>query len=1052
MSADKASIEAFKEKTFVQKRLLLSCNMCKKHKIKCDKEMPQCQSCFKKGVPCLSVCPSTQREVPRSYLLYLEDLLCVYAKKLGEYGIDCDKLKSNFPTNSEDPPVNVDVYRERFTEANEVFNSEDRYIKRVAKVDSDPDDAKQIILDNDDSNGKRAFEETNKENNSSSIIKEPKKIRKNNEGGQFIVESVALTPSNSNISKSNILESFQSTTSMNKSGSIIHSNLTEISTKPHNQKEHDLLSTNITSIVSEIRADPSSTERINNNEIKTYLGDSSGIPFAKLMLTAINFQNEPDNTDYEEDEVFKNSMHTNAKDDPLQPVEIPIVEDNVNSLYLPSFNEAEKLIRTFFNRMNPQYPIFDFSMFHKLYFMPLYGDDQKLRCYIKPKKQTSNSQNNVENEEDSENSISPLDTDQNVKFAEEFYERNDQQKVNDSKLPICFTLHLEKSYCHFIETLKSKYPNSSLHYLLEDEKYKGKVIPLKLLLDTASNNFLDKNFFESELPAVYKKALFFTNMVMSLGSCSEVLLNGTMHCITLKKRAMKWMKAVLNDESSESFEEHVSRSVIDESVILQQIRLQFGKLESLSGLLLLTSFSMCVPSIPTVWYSIGIPLRLIIDLGLHNEKYNNELLASVLANSTPCLTDELKSSAEFLIDLRRRLFWTTYSMDRQLALYFGRPVSLPDESISLFMISYKPPRSMKYDSFSIHTRIITVAMIEIRKLQSELLGVMYAPKSQLPREFDTLDSWKKNFDKKLNKWYSERVPKKLHVIGYMQFKREFFRINLYHTKTMLNGISPRCDITHSDDELEKLYSSTKKMIYQYYRLWISKSLNYTWIACHNLFMCSMTFLYTRYKKNDIESLDETCADVLTIIKALMGTCEAAPNCYKSIKVLARAVKKLIISNKNRRPKASDDSPVSITMSTAESVETDPELQLFFDKLLNDNDVAVDQPLVSKVSTTNDNSGDSKPDISDEVESIWGLDDEYKSRATQLETANSNLSNKNIGEEQRIYDMLYTHVNKPNIGDWVSYMLSPQNVENDRSNSTNGLKNLTKDLDKTDGEL
>ncbi|OBA16128.1 A Ppr1-Dna Complex: Dna recognition By proteins containing A Zn2cys6 binuclear cluster, partial [Hanseniaspora valbyensis NRRL Y-1626] len=79
-----------------------SCNNCKKHKIKCDKEMPQCKSCFKKGVPCLSACPSTQREVPRSYLLYLEDLLYVYSKKLRELGVDCDELKSNFPTTSMD--------------------------------------------------------------------------------------------------------------------------------------------------------------------------------------------------------------------------------------------------------------------------------------------------------------------------------------------------------------------------------------------------------------------------------------------------------------------------------------------------------------------------------------------------------------------------------------------------------------------------------------------------------------------------------------------------------------------------------------------------------------------------------------------------------------------------------------------------------------------------------------------------------------------------------------------------------------------------------------
>ncbi|KAL6925706.1 hypothetical protein ACO0SA_000307 [Hanseniaspora valbyensis] len=1045
MSSEKNIEESFKEKTFVQKRLLLSCNNCKKHKIKCDKEMPQCKSCFKKGVPCLSACPSTQREVPRSYLLYLEDLLYVYSKKLRELGVDCDELKSNFPTTSMDPCVNVDIYRERFTEENKLFNNENRYIKRASQLDFSLGE-----LNNDSkTNLKRSFSSMNDDNKNVSIIKDMKKNKNNQDESQFKLEAVELTPSNSNISKSNILESFHSTTSMAKSSSLSHSNLAEVTKKSVITSQVNLLPSNITPVISNIRSRVNANEKPNGNEIKTYLGDSSGVPFAKLMLTAINFQNESENTDFDEDETVKGNLLANTKDDIIKPVEIPIVEDNVNSLYLPSFEEAEKLISAYFNKMNPQYPILEFSMFYNLYFKPLYGTDKILKKYQKMKKPAADTQNNSKKFKDleKENSLSPIDSDQKINNENETLPTTEQSEdIDDSSLPYCCKIRPDKSYSDFIELLKNKYANTDLYDLLINQKYKERIVPLKNILKTLSNVDPNSGLFESniELPNIYKKALFFTNLVMSLGSCSEVLLNGTLHCITLKKRAMKWMKIVLNEPSSEVFEEYESHNLLDKSSELHQIIMQFRKLESLSGLLLLSSFSMCIPSIPTVWYSIGIPLRLVIDLGLHNEKYNNELLSLVLTSETPQLVNELKNNIDFVVDFRSRLFWTTYSMDRQLALYFGRPVSLPDESISLHMVSSNPPRPIKHDSFSIHTRIIAIAMMEIRKLQSELLTVMYAPRSQLPREFETLDDWRKNFDKRLNKWYSDKVPKKLTKIGNIQFKREFFRINFYHTKTMLNGISPRCDTPNTDEKLDKLYNSTKNMIYQYHRLWLSKSLNYTWIACHNLFMCTMTFLYTRYKKNDYESLDETCNDVLNIIKAFIGTCEAAPNCYKTIKVLSRAVKRLIVRTKKNITNKIQESPVNVTMRREESADTDPELQLFFDKLLDDNDKFVShQPLVNPDDAGKNVGTHSKQNTSEDSESIWGLDDEYKTTSSFIHPLYSSSDNNNFSEEQRIYDMLYSHANKMNVGEWASYMLSSQDNENNASVGNLELNHISK---------
>lgn len=74
---------------------------------------------------------------------------------------------------------------------------------------------------------------------------------------------------------------------------------------------------------------------------KTYLGDSSGIPFAKLMLTAIKFQNDLDFTDGEDCDNLRDIMSENCNDSGVHDTEIPVVEDNVDRFTLPSVKEAQ---------------------------------------------------------------------------------------------------------------------------------------------------------------------------------------------------------------------------------------------------------------------------------------------------------------------------------------------------------------------------------------------------------------------------------------------------------------------------------------------------------------------------------------------------------------------------------------------------------------------------------------------------------------------------------------------------------------------------------------
>ncbi|CAI8506603.1 unnamed protein product [Hanseniaspora opuntiae] len=961
------------------KRLILACHMCKKQKIKCDKEMPQCGSCFKKGIPCLSTCPGTQRQVPRSYIMYLEDLLFTYSEKLESLGVDVEQIKGNFPGSYHDAPVNVDLYRERFDDNNEPIKSEKKYIKRLSSVrGSSEADAYEEKLKSTSMPVKRDVQHINTVSEQSSIIKKLKSD-KNVENGVPSFESITLTPSNSNISKNNIMESYENATAMKQSESM-HSSLPEYNLTSNLKNETSNFNTNISQKVSDSRRH--SRSKNSSNVSKTYLGDSSGIPFAKLMLTAIKFQNDLDFTDGEDCDNLRDIMSENCNDSGVHDTEIPVVEDNVDRFTLPSVKEAQKLLKCYFHYFNPQYPIFEFSLFYNRFYKPLFGADQHFHM--------------LDNQGEP-----PLEA--------------------DATLPYCFKVIPDEKYQVFIEKVRQKVDLGD--YYTNFKEYKDgmpHIIPFTAIIDRCKSNKVSLNIFHNEfdLPQVYRRALFFYNLAASLGSCSKVLINRTVHAITLKKRAMFWIKDVLDDT-------HFNSDTEDSFNIIKE---HYLKLESLSAMLLLSIFAMCLPSIPSVWYSLGMPLRMLVDLGLHNEKYNSELLFQAHAVQSSNGDKEIVNSVELLIDNRRRLFWSTYSMDRQLALYFGRPTSIGDEYLSCQMISYRSLKLFKFDEFSSCTRIISVAMMGIRRLQSELLNVMYASSGQVPKEFENLEHWKVDFERRLNKWYNKRVPKNFGSSDSIKFKKEFFRINFHHTKTMLNGISPRDSGVHTIKELDKLRNSTSNMIFQYKRLWVSKSLNYTWIACHNLFMCSMTYLYSLYKLEDLEDLDKTIGNVLTIMKSFIGTCEAAPNCYKSINVLSKAIKKLILKGK-QQSNLNNNEP-AITVAKTESEATDADLKMFFDLVLNADDFDKDIE-----ANANPDLGGLQENASEEFDLSWGLDSEHKYNANTENYFGKLKGDSFVSEDRKIYDMLYFHANNITTRDLGGFILNTDNTGNERNNSS-----------------
>ena len=104
-------------------------------------------------------------------------------------------------------------------------------------------------------------------------------------------------------------------------------------------------------------------------------------------------------------------------------------------------------------------------------------------------------------------------------------------------------------------------------------------------------------------------------------------------------------------------EQHYNASnvYIDEVLQLHDIR-------SVQVLLLLAIYSLRSPKSPGAWSFIGLAMRLSIDLGFHRRG------RATVDNPG-------------MLEMRKRVFWSCYCLDRQISIILGRPFAVSDRDI-----------------------------------------------------------------------------------------------------------------------------------------------------------------------------------------------------------------------------------------------------------------------------------------------------------------------------------------------------------------------------------
>ncbi|KAG5999671.1 hypothetical protein E4U43_001929 [Claviceps pusilla] len=466
----------------------------------------------------------------------------------------------------------------------------------------------------------------------------------------------------------------------------------------------------------------------------------------------------------------------------------------------------------------------------------------------------------------------------------------------------------------------------------------------------------DKAYGSGAAQGLTAQELYMMNMVFAIGS-------GVILGEPIKTSASVHPGLSLNRSKStcQPEEYHASAAVHLEECLSTND----GYLEVLQAVLLLANFALLRPVPPGLWYITGVAVRLAVDLGLHHEDVLDvevEVVppeTSAGSRGTSQASQMREDSAQdrgrrlWIRDLRRRLWWCTYTFDRLVSTCVGRPFGVSDEIITTELPSLlddefitrrgfeEPPDGVHHPSY----KRVAHHYFRLRLLQSEILQVLQYNQAQLARatnrspdkiyselrphlpcpflvQFDSFRSWRMDVDGRLFRWKTSAPTREETGVA---FATEFFELNYWQAIILLyrqslsvpavfeGEYNPSDEVNSpsaftaelGEDEdyvCLKVAEAGQKILRIYRQLHLGGLVSYTYLSTHHLFMAGISYLYAIWHSALVRSrltMDEVDFTVLaakSVFSDMMEKCPPAETCRDAFDRTARATMKMASSN------------------------------------------------------------------------------------------------------------------------------------------------------------
>lgn len=392
--------------------------------------------------------------------------------------------------------------------------------------------------------------------------------------------------------------------------------------------------------------------------------------------------------------------------------------------------------------------------------------------------------------------------------------------------------------------------------------------------------FLDWNFIERCFDSVVKEKkndtipLFFIFMVFAISSQIQDVARNKISSSYTKSY---YLKAFENIEK-----------------VIEPVNLY-----TVQAYLLMAVFSQKMPDGVGCWQTVGMAIRTAVVLGLHRKPYHKK--------NEPFSTEE-----SLLQDLKSRIFWSAYGIERINGLVLGRPFSISD-------IDIDAPFPLDNNN---EVRI-ACHVIKLRRIQSSIYTFIYKP-IQLVDTPEDLDATRVEIMLELNEWMST-FPYKDNANS--TFETNNWSLISYHNSILLLlrpvilGIArSKENAVPRDLEWFKVFTeSASAVCINYKNMYLKRKLSYTWLAMHCCFVSGISFLYCIWLDRSLKVLKwkrksivyETISACQTILYVLAERWSSATRFRDSFERLSSIVNAYIDSEElNDRLIATHDSSLT----------------------------------------------------------------------------------------------------------------------------------------------
>ncbi|KAK2023148.1 fungal-specific transcription factor domain-containing protein [Colletotrichum zoysiae] len=254
-----------------------------------------------------------------------------------------------------------------------------------------------------------------------------------------------------------------------------------------------------------------------------------------------------------------------------------------------------------------------------------------------------------------------------------------------------------------------------------------------------------------------------------------------------------------------------------------------SSIPGLQCLLLVTIFTMHSPNMHlNVWYLNYQCIAAVLDLGLQRD---------IKTDSGISLLEQ---------EMRTRLFWVVFSLDRTIATMMGRPIGLRDEACDLRLPQDIDDASLQnFGQQAQNTRpgrmAFSIHLFRLAKLNSEFKYVANSvvrktPRYAYPAVID-IDEWQHGMILQLDEWY-DGIPE----VSGCEYIRTICQVRCQGLRMLVLRPSPAIP-NPSPESLQKCYIAARETLLLFDQLYKQNLLIHTWSTCHSTVLGIITMLY-----------------------------------------------------------------------------------------------------------------------------------------------------------------------------------------------------------------